>query len=144
MIRRPPRSTLFPYTTLFRSYKMVYLELAGCVLSDVIFCKHLSLLGRAHVAHCPGVASHADLLRRHAGEDSAGRAMSIRHATSRHAACMRCATRCRSRIEDYRHIEINRVECQQCRTCCNKAECDEDNADFDDWIVVRLHVKFLL
>src|SRR5260221_6937725 len=79
---------------------MVYLELAGCVLSDVIFCKHLSLLGRAHVAHCPGVASHADLLRRHAGEDSAGRAMSIRHATSRHAACMRCATRCRSRIED--------------------------------------------
>src|SRR3712207_8741042 len=24
MIRRPPRSTLFPYTTLFRSYKWVY------------------------------------------------------------------------------------------------------------------------
>jgi len=23
MIRRPPRSTLFPYTTLFRSYTMV-------------------------------------------------------------------------------------------------------------------------
>src|SRR5689334_24460629 len=28
MIRRPPRSTLFPYTTLFRS------EVAGCYLSD--------------------------------------------------------------------------------------------------------------
>src|SRR2546430_11552892 len=24
MIRRPPRSTLFPYTTLFRSYQTVY------------------------------------------------------------------------------------------------------------------------
>src|SRR2546425_3518448 len=24
MIRRPPRSTLFPYTTLFRSYKGIY------------------------------------------------------------------------------------------------------------------------
>src|SRR2546426_7962568 len=26
MIRRPPRSTLFPYTTLFRSYEMVNRE----------------------------------------------------------------------------------------------------------------------
>src|SRR3712207_8669904 len=26
MIRRPPRSTLFPYTTLFRSYKLLLLE----------------------------------------------------------------------------------------------------------------------
>src|SRR5947208_4831555 len=26
MIRRPPRSTLFPYTTLFRSYRFVGLE----------------------------------------------------------------------------------------------------------------------
>src|SRR2546430_14715337 len=24
MIRRPPRSTLFPYTTLFRSYEVIY------------------------------------------------------------------------------------------------------------------------
>src|SRR5258708_16198427 len=29
MIRRPPRSTLFPYTTLFRSHS--FLELAGCL-----------------------------------------------------------------------------------------------------------------
>src|SRR2546422_2499083 len=28
MIRRPPRSTLFPYTTLFRSYKKPQAELA--------------------------------------------------------------------------------------------------------------------
>src|SRR2546430_5018899 len=29
MIRRPPRSTLFPYTTLFRSYRVGDLELAS-------------------------------------------------------------------------------------------------------------------
>src|SRR5258707_8778594 len=29
MIRRPPRSTLFPYTTLFRSYNEVYSEFFG-------------------------------------------------------------------------------------------------------------------
>src|SRR3712207_7013926 len=31
MIRRPPRSTLFPYTTLFRSLAAAGLELAGAV-----------------------------------------------------------------------------------------------------------------
>src|SRR3712207_5081287 len=38
MIRRPPRSTLFPYTTLFRSNLRLYLvdHLAGC---------HLQLIG---------------------------------------------------------------------------------------------------
>src|SRR5688572_32381108 len=34
MIRRPPRSTLFPYTTLFRSR----------VLADVRSCRHLAWL----------------------------------------------------------------------------------------------------
>src|SRR2546430_3953809 len=35
MIRRPPRSTLFPYTTLFRSsYKIVFEELLGGVQLD--------------------------------------------------------------------------------------------------------------
>src|SRR5690348_17603020 len=29
MIRRPPRSTLFPYTTLFRSYDVEAIEVAG-------------------------------------------------------------------------------------------------------------------
>src|SRR3712207_7825960 len=32
MIRRPPRSTLFPYTTLFRSYScIVYQDMATCI-----------------------------------------------------------------------------------------------------------------
>src|SRR5205809_7213827 len=36
MIRRPPRSTLFPYTTLFRS---IVLELAGVALIVVSFVR---------------------------------------------------------------------------------------------------------
>src|SRR2546430_2982780 len=36
MIRRPPRSTLFPYTTLFRSDRQVQLVLAGEVQQDEI------------------------------------------------------------------------------------------------------------
>src|SRR3712207_7555585 len=33
MIRRPPRSTLFPYTTLFRSARVIYLSLSQ--LNDI-------------------------------------------------------------------------------------------------------------
>src|SRR2546430_13657493 len=33
MIRRPPRSTLFPYTTLFRSWKL-YAAATSCSLRD--------------------------------------------------------------------------------------------------------------
>src|SRR3712207_7799279 len=41
MIRRPPRSTLFPYTTLFRSYVQLYLdtlfgENVGGAMNDAI------------------------------------------------------------------------------------------------------------
>src|SRR5258708_13894760 len=31
MIRRPPRSSLFPYTTLFRSIDFLQLQLTSCV-----------------------------------------------------------------------------------------------------------------
>src|SRR5258708_20072289 len=34
MIRRPPRSTLFPYTTLFRSYSPIKLRLENSTASD--------------------------------------------------------------------------------------------------------------
>src|SRR5690349_23964829 len=34
MIRRPPRSTLFPYTTLFRSVAALVLALAPAALAD--------------------------------------------------------------------------------------------------------------
>src|SRR2546422_7531239 len=35
MIRRPPRSTLFPYTTLFRSREGPYRDVIGCVLEPL-------------------------------------------------------------------------------------------------------------
>src|SRR5256885_8651912 len=40
MIRRPPRSTLFPYTTLFRSHHL-----------DGAAPAHLHMLGQVHLAH---------------------------------------------------------------------------------------------
>src|SRR3712207_7281234 len=49
MIRRPPRSTLFPYTTLFRSSTgLGLLVLEGLLLRDVPIAgrRHASLVGR--------------------------------------------------------------------------------------------------
>src|SRR3712207_7869124 len=41
MIRRPPRSTLFPYTTLFRSSLAVRIPANNCVLSLLSHCRYL-------------------------------------------------------------------------------------------------------
>src|SRR2546430_5713338 len=49
MIRRPPRSTLFPYTTLFRSHVHVDRACAG----DALVLLHLEAGGRASVAVLP-------------------------------------------------------------------------------------------
>src|SRR3712207_8742052 len=45
MIRRPPRSTLFPYTTLFRSYNGVALVLAN--LNSYVWNTRWTFRGRA-------------------------------------------------------------------------------------------------
>src|SRR3712207_8637686 len=54
MIRRPPRSTLFPYTTLFRSDVEAALDDGGrqqhVVLAVVEGAHHLLELGRRHLA----------------------------------------------------------------------------------------------
>src|SRR5689334_24374327 len=42
MIRRPPRSTLFPYTTLFRSLKRVAFDLTGLPPSVKLMDKFLA------------------------------------------------------------------------------------------------------
>src|ERR1039457_4956940 len=42
MIRRPPRSTLFPYTTLFRSNPAVWRHCRGCVLRHAAHRHHRS------------------------------------------------------------------------------------------------------
>src|SRR3712207_4015016 len=50
MIRRPPRSTLFPYTTLFRS------EAEGCVIKDVDGNEYVDYVG----SYGPLIAGHAN------------------------------------------------------------------------------------
>src|SRR3712207_8302072 len=63
MIRRPPRSTLFPYTTLFRS-----------VVASTRACLH----GPCHVCHSP---------RGPAGPPWGGDAVTIFPAQESHLAC---------------------------------------------------------
>src|SRR2546428_13475743 len=47
MIRRPPRSTLFPYTTLFRSSEaMAPIDLMSCLISDELNRRSQRLLDR--------------------------------------------------------------------------------------------------
>src|SRR2546422_3272455 len=48
MIRRPPRSTLFPYTTLFRSWQPSYPETTGYIIPTLYAAARR--LGRAELA----------------------------------------------------------------------------------------------
>src|SRR3712207_8714590 len=57
MIRRPPRSTLFPYTTLFRSFSGWHA--AG--LSTARRAPHRNVLARARSPHSPAPPSHRGL-----------------------------------------------------------------------------------
>src|SRR2546430_16345911 len=47
MIRRPPRSTLFPYTTLFRSVQRMN------SLDDIVAAPHLAAIGYLEVVEHP-------------------------------------------------------------------------------------------
>src|SRR5258708_40228945 len=57
MIRRPPRSTLFPYTTLFRSPLKVFLE--GYVFPQNITVK---FCGAVAYSELPGIYAQCGLL----------------------------------------------------------------------------------
>src|SRR2546430_12554207 len=71
MIRRPPRSTLFPYTTLFRSgYDLAVLAMPGGQrrLANV---RKLMRLAREHeAAHGPDLHDFLDLVARRAASCS--------------------------------------------------------------------------
>src|SRR5256885_10745037 len=62
MIRRPPRSTLFPYTTLFRSVNSVHAGDAHALAEEFVcdrihdICKHHRALVRIRV-HAPAARS---------------------------------------------------------------------------------------
>src|SRR3989475_12457580 len=78
MIRRPPRSTLFPYTTLFRSPSYLANPTNRC-----FFCKTELWRRLVPVAQARGLAvmcdgTNADDLREHRPGYAAGRAAGIR------------------------------------------------------------------
>src|SRR3712207_8782768 len=55
MIRRPPRSTLFPYTTLFRSQKELLLEGGDQAVSSLAFELKECVFEKGARAAFPGV-----------------------------------------------------------------------------------------
>src|SRR5260221_10613047 len=64
MIRRPPRSTLFPYTTLFRSLELVEAAAVHHAGDDLA---HIEGLARVHgrsEEHTSELQSHSDLVCR--------------------------------------------------------------------------------
>src|SRR5260221_3603696 len=61
MIRRPPRSTLFPYTTLFRSYKELKVGLFSAVSLVLLYVGFNYLRSEEHTSE---LQSHSDLVCR--------------------------------------------------------------------------------
>src|SRR5438132_5539197 len=69
MIRRPPRSTLFPYTTLFRSTRSIGLSILWFVLTLSIYgfvwtYKTQEEVKRRSEEHTSELQSHSDLVCR--------------------------------------------------------------------------------
>src|SRR5256886_11176196 len=67
MIRRPPRSTLFPYTTLFRSYMRYLVPMAAigpiaATIGGIVFGERGSLLTFGTVPMSAGTAVQAGVL----------------------------------------------------------------------------------
>src|SRR2546427_3983656 len=65
MIRRPPRSTLFPYTTLFRS---VAIELAECLATADVPPGVVNIITGLRPELAPALASHKDRSEEHTSE----------------------------------------------------------------------------
>src|SRR5260221_3446947 len=65
MIRRPPRSTLFPYTTLFRSVRYIEKKLEDSCPPDTLNCPDILLLQcERSEEHTSELQSHSDLVCR--------------------------------------------------------------------------------
>src|SRR3712207_7316481 len=76
MIRRPPRSTLFPYTTLFRSHSHTYDEILYVVEGEGVL--HMGGDSRPIRA---GSCMHLPPLREHAVENTTSGTMRDRKST---------------------------------------------------------------
>src|SRR3712207_7001814 len=53
MIRRPPRSTLFPYTTLFRSFLLIHIPFVRSAISRWTLAGSTSIRDRGRVRYKP-------------------------------------------------------------------------------------------
>src|SRR5260221_4567036 len=62
MIRRPPRSTLFPYTTLFRSHQALQSARADCAGESPVAASRTGLSRSEE--HTSELQSHSDLVCR--------------------------------------------------------------------------------
>src|SRR3712207_8130487 len=94
MIRRPPRSTLFPYTTLFRSLLRKHFGPKLAIITDVCLCQytshgHCGLVINKKIRseeHTSELQSRQYLVCRLLLEKKRPRSLS-RAATNRSAAC---------------------------------------------------------
>src|SRR5256885_16650094 len=97
MIRRPPRSTLFPYTTLFRSLLEHLVHFVGAhaeaVLHDVV-----RLADELHVAVLDSVVDHLHVMARAAFADPVAARHIAFHFRSEER---RVGKECRSRWSPY-------------------------------------------
>src|SRR5947207_7567726 len=77
MIRRPPRSTLFPYTTLFRS-------LTGACACDCADSCAFAAAGKRSEEHTSELQSHSDLVCRLLLEKKKDESLTINPTTHTH------------------------------------------------------------
>src|SRR5260221_9779507 len=64
MIRRPPRSTLFPYTTLFRSHSGLQRDVVGAGEDRAAAPEHIERACVRSEEHTSELQSHSDLVCR--------------------------------------------------------------------------------
>src|SRR5438132_4113543 len=88
MIRRPPRSTLFPYTTLFRSRHLSFLRAARALQGDGAESarppRHLEARSEEHTSE---LQSHSDLVCRLLLEKKKKPNLPVQRHTSLQAVC---------------------------------------------------------
>src|SRR5438132_10888418 len=92
MIRRPPRSTLFPYTTLFRSLLRRYLVGRCCLPLDRH--RRAARLRRRSEEHTSELQSHSDLVCRLLLEKKKNGQKTCRRQTIRTPRCGPCGSTC--------------------------------------------------
>src|SRR5256885_7746495 len=98
MIRRPPRSTLFPYTTLFRSV----LVPGGCGAQLDLLLENLLLIGIDAREHLVGVIGNAEELDRPAPVEE----RSEEHTSELQSPCNLV---CRLLLEKKKYTHIRRA-----------------------------------